>query len=272
MKLTDAHFEQYLEQGYLIIPEYYSGERLRELAAAQRRMLKTWDEVKHDPPADRSQFVPGFPSAEQILNRAIIEPPLLDFARRCLKTDDIHYRAGYMLARYPGFRGDSGVPHIDNGNNSLLPKSESAREFASLTFWVHLEDVEEDQAPLWLIPAQYGQDMTKAEPLVCKGGTVCIFSTYAWHSAGNYTREDGQRFTWGLGFGRADHYWEGFKHYTDLGQNPQFREFIGSIGARERELFRFPPAGHYYYTRQTLAALEAQYPGWNARGEYTPID
>ena len=33
----------------------------------------------------------------------------------------------------------------------------------------------------------------------------------------------------------------------------------------------FPPAGHRYYTAQTLAALEQQYPGWNARNEYRPF-
>ena len=39
-----------------------------------------------------------------------------------------------------------------------------------------------------------------------------------------------------------------------------------------RTLFRFPPPNHPYYTKQTLAALEEQYPGWNARGEYKPVD
>lgn len=272
MKLTDDHLDKLVEDGYVILHKYYSEEVRRPLAEAQRRVLQCWEEVKDNPPADRSQFVPGFPNKEQILNHALLEPQLMDFARRYLKTEHIHYRAGYMLARYPGFKGDSGEPHIDNGNNSLLPKSESAREFGCLTFWTHLEDVGPDQAPLQLIPRKYGKDMSKAEPLVCEGGTVCIFSTYTWHSAGNYERADGERFTWGQGFGRADHYWEGFRHYTSMGQDPAMREFIGAIGAKDREIFRFPPAGHPYYTKQTLAALEEQYPGWNARGEYHPSD
>ena len=47
-----------------------------------------------------------------------------------------------------------------------------------------------------------------------------------------------------------------------------FRAFIGQLSAHERALFRFPPPGHEYYTQETLARLEEQYPGWNARGEY----
>ena len=81
------------------------------------------------------------------------------FARKWLKTQHIQFRAGCMIARYPGFKGggvgsDASGLHIDNGNNSLLPQSESAPEFGQLVFWVHLEDVDEDQAPLRLLANQ----------------------------------------------------------------------------------------------------------------------
>jgi hypothetical protein len=267
MKITDSHFDELFENGYVILRNYYPEEQRRAMAEAQRRVLKTWEQVKDNPPPDRSMYVP-FPSSEFILNRAMVDHELLNLARRFLKTEQIHIRVGLMLARYPGYRGDSGTAHIDNGNNSLLPKSDSAREFGQLGFWVHLDDVGEDQAPLQLIRTRDGQDMSKVEKLACPGGTVCVFSNYTWHSAGNYTRADGQRFTWGFAAGRADHCWEGFKHYTDMGMNPHFQKLIGSLSAKERELFRFPPAGHPYYTPQTLAALEKQYPGWNRGGEY----
>lgn len=267
MKLTDAHFDELLENGFVIIPNYLPEEVRAELAAAQRRVLKPWDEVKDNPPADRSMYAP-WPTPELVLNRGVYQPELIDFARRYLGTDHVHYRAGTMLARYPGFKGDGDYAHVDNGNNSLLPPSESDREFGQIQFWIHLEDVGEDQGPLRLVPRQYGRDLSKAVPFVCTGGTVCIFTNYTWHAATEYKRSDGQRFTWGLAVGRADHYWEGFRHYTDMGLNPHFRELISSLSAKEREFFRFPPAGHYYYTPQTLAALEEQYPGWNARGEY----
>lgn len=60
-------------------------------------------------------------------------------------------------------------------------------------------------------------------------------------------REDGQRFTFGYSFGRADHVWEGFRHYTHQGKGqPRRPAVIGSLTARQRELWRFPPAGHPY--------------------------
>ena len=271
-KLTDVHLETLEAKGYVIVPDYYTGETLREMQAAQRRALPTWDEVKDDPPSNRA-ILTDFPPPEIALLRGIVDHRAWGFARKWLKTEHIHFRAGCMIARYPGFKGggvgsDAAGLHIDNGNNSLLPPSDTLPEFGQLGFWVHLEDVDEDQAPLRLLAKEHGRDTTKYEPLICKGGTLCMFTNYTLHSASDYLRADGQRFTWGFGIGRADNYWEGFKHYTDKGKHPVFSQFIGTLTAKEREVFRFPPAGHPYYTPQTLAVLEEQYPGWNANGEY----
>jgi hypothetical protein len=51
------------------------------------------------------------------------------------------------------------------------------------------------------------------------------------------------------------------------GEPRDSRQQTGVLTAAQRELWRFPPAGHPYYTEQTLTLLEEQYPGWNS-GEY----
>ena len=271
-KLTDAHIEELDREGFIIVPEFITRDRLQTLQAAQRRVLPTWDQVKDDPPQDQkgNSLLVCFPHEEMELYRGVMHEESIAFARKWLKTDAIHARVGCLIARYPGHEGggtgfDGSNLHTDNDNNSLLPISNELREFGQIGFWVHLEDVDEDQAPLRLIPKRHGMDMTKCVPLVCKGGTLCIFTNFTQHSATAYTRSDGQRFTLGYGFGRADHYWEGFRHFTHLGKSaPVFSEFIGSLTAQERELWRFPAAGHPYYTEQTLALLEEQYPGWDS--------
>jgi ectoine hydroxylase-related dioxygenase (phytanoyl-CoA dioxygenase family) len=270
--LTDDHIAELEREGFVVVPDFVRGDSLKTLQAAQRRLLPTWENVKDSPPQDQSgdSLLVCFPHEEIELYRAAMDEESIAFARKWLKTEDIHTRVGCLIARYPGHKGggsgfdDSGL-HIDNGNNSLLPMSEQLREFGQIGFWIHLEDVAADQAPLRLIPRKHGRDMTRCSPLVCAGGTLCIFTNYTWHSASAYTRQDGQRFTWGYGFGRADHHWEGFRHYTHLGQGASvFQQFIGSLTAAQRRLWRFPPAGHPYYTEQTLKLLEEQYPGWNS--------
>jgi hypothetical protein len=271
--LTDDHFDQMCEDGYLILHNYIRGDELRELQAAQRRVLKTWEQVRNDPQPGNSMFV-IYPPNDVRMAQLYMHPELLKFFRRYLKTEHLTARVGAMLARYPGFvAGDPG--HIDNGNNSLLPRPENHlafREYATIGAWTHLEEVKEGQAPLLLMKHKHGKDLSKAEPLICPEGSICIFGNYTWHAASDFTAKEGHRFTWGLSCGRADHHWEGFKHYTHLGQDPIFRQAISGMTAAERTLMRFPPPNHHYYTKQTLAALEVQYPGWNARSEYVPMD
>ena len=265
--LTDAHFETLKKDSYVIVHNFLPEVQRAEMAGAIRRLLPPWEKLEDKSVTSDSTY---FPYPEQCLNQAIVNSEAVRFAREWLGTEHIHYRPGLAMVRYPGFKGfpDSGIPHVDNGNNSLLPPSQSDLHHSQLNFWFYLEDVDEDQAPTHLVKTSGGQDLSRAEKFVASGGSVAIFTNYNWHSAGDYNRKDGQRYVWKFAFGRADHYWEGVLHYTKVGRNTHFQEFIGSLSAKERELFRFPPAGHPYYTKQTLEALEEQYPGWNRNQAY----
>ena len=267
LRLTDAHFDELCRNGFVIIERYIAEEECAQMAASLRRILPPWDEVKADPPADRTALK-LFPHSQQILNRAIVDWEAIRFSQRWLGTDRVHYRPGGSIVRYPGYKSHVTRPHIDNGNNSLLPPSESDRSYGQINFWFYLEEVGEDESPTWFIPAGHGQDATRAVDMVGPPGTLAIFHNYAWHGARDYARSDGQKYIWKFAYGHADHYWEGVAHFTQVGADPHFREFVSGLSARERELFRFPPAGHPYYTTQTLEALEEQYPGWNSEGEY----
>lgn len=266
-RLTDEVFQRLERDGYVILHNYLPESQRAEMARAIKKILKPWSELKSDPPSSRIA-TKYFPYQEQSLNRAIVDHEAIAFSKRWLGTEHIHYRPGLSMALYPGYNGDTGAAHIDNGNNSLLPPTDSDRAHSQIIFWFYLEDVGLDQAPTRFIKNRDGSDLSKSESFAATGGSVAIFHNYTWHAANNYLRSDGERYVWKFAFGRADHYWEGVAHYTDVGMNPHFRDFIVTLSAKERELFRFPPAGHPYYTKQSLAALETQYPGWNARGEY----
>ena len=263
-RLDDSVFESLDRRGYAIVRQYLPEGQRAEMAAALRRVLKPWDRVKDDPPAGRSEAC-HFPYPEDCLNRAILDDEAIAFARRWLNTEDIHYRPGLGLVTYPGRQG-MGM-HQDNGNNSLLPPGNDLRH-AQLNFWFCLEDVDADQGPTLFAADGDGPGGDRVEPMVAPGGSLAVFHNYTWHAAAPYRRKDGQRYIWKFAYGRADHYWEGVLHYTHVGRDPHFCRFIAGLSARERQYFRFPPPGHPYYTPQTLAALEEQYPGWNRRGEY----
>lgn len=260
--LTHDHFAKLERDSYIIIHNFLSETERSEIAVAIRRILPPWSDLEDKTKTSDAAY---FPYKEQCLNRAILNRECIRFAQKWLGTKKIHYRPGLALVRYPGFKGYSNKPHMDNGNNSLLPPNELDQSHGQLNFWFYPEDVAEDQAPTYLLKKSDGQDMGRAKKFVAPGGSLAIFTNYNWHSAGDYLRDDGQRYVWKFAYGRADHPWEGVLHYTNVGQSPHFRHFIGLLTPKEREFFRFPPVGHPYYTLQTLQALSKQYPGWDKK-------
>lgn len=264
---TDDDFVHFEKQGYVIRENFLSENTRAAISHALRQALPTFDSYGAEGPDQLSKFV-TFPYPELVLNQFWANNELHDFARRCLKTEDIYYVSGASLCRYAGEKvGSNQGWHIDNGNNSLLPESED-RTYGQIVVWYWPDGVVEGEGQMCIVPTPYGRDTSKKIPLTVKPGTVVIFHNYIWHSGTDFTNAKGQRYSHGGMFARADHPWEGLQSYTNIGMDKQFRELIGTLTAKEREVFRFPPAGHAYYTPNTLEKLAAQYPGWNVKGEY----
>lgn len=270
MKLSNEHLATFEEQGFVIIQNYYPEETREDISNAIRKTLPPWEEIKDNPPESRL-LINDFPYTNMFFNRLIIDMDLIDFVRRALDTDAIHFRYAHNWVRYPSLslrepdpRGErQRTLHRDNGNNSLLPANDDNR-YGQISSWYFPEEVGDDQAPMQIIPKIYGKDLSKKVLLTVPAGTLMIFNTFLWHSATVYRGKDKQRYSVTRIYGRADHYWEGVRSFTDLGNNKHFRKFIGTLTSTERELFRFPANGHPYYNNKTLDLLEEQYPGWKS--------
>ena len=268
MKLSDEHLKTYHEQGFVVIENFYPEEKRARIAAAVRKQLPSWESIKDDPP-ENGLLTTDFPYADMFFNELTVDWDLINFVQRVLDTEDIHFRYAHNWARYPCTPPPQHHLHVDNGNNSLLPPCDDVR-YGQISTWYFPEEVREHQAPMSVIPKSYGRAVSEKISLAVPAGTQMIFNTYLWHSATAYLGSEVQRYSVTRIYGRADHYWEGVRSFTNQGRDERLRKFIGTLTARERELFRFPPAGHPYYTDKTLALLEDQYPGWNARDEYAP--
>ena len=268
MKLTDEHLETFHEQGYVVVEDFYPESQWQEIVAEVRAQLPSWNQIRYVAP-DAGRGKADFPYEEQFFNRLTLDEELINFVGRVLGTEDLHFRYAHNWVRYPQKdRPDDPPLHRDNGNNSLLPVN-GVWKYGQISTWYFPEDVGPDNAPMRIVPRQYDDDVSKCNYLTVGGNTQMIFNTHIWHGPTTYCGDEGQRYTVTRIYGRADHYWEGVSSYTNMGSVPHFQEFIGMLTAREREYFRFPPAGHEFYTAETLGLLEEQYPGWNTREEYT---
>jgi len=264
---TEADYAHWDEHGYVVKENLLPETDRAAIAAGLREAMPPTDSYGPDGPPAHSATI-TFPFPNLAMNRMFANPDLLSFARRVLGTEQIFYNPGYSITRYPGAKLATNQGwHIDNGNNSLLPEAED-RTYGQVVVWYWPEGVRDGDAELCIIPAPHGNNVEKKVPLVCKPNTVTIFYNYIWHSGMDFRNTDGQRYSHAGMFGRADHPWEGLTHFTEKGGRPLFQEFIGSLTPAEREVFRFPPVGHPYYTETTLKRLEKQYPGWDASGAY----
>ena len=93
-RLTDAHIEELDHEGFIIVPDFISGDELTKLQAAQRRVLPTYEQIKDNPTQDQAghSLLKCFPHEELDLYRATMNPESIKFARKWLKTQDIHMR------------------------------------------------------------------------------------------------------------------------------------------------------------------------------------
>ena len=268
MNFTDTHYDEFKSQGYTLMQDALPEDKRAAIANGLRACLTPWDDIKDNPPDNRS-VMQGFPFPDLALNRFFMEPGLIAFVQRLLGSEDVHYKPGFSIARYPGEKvGTNQGWHIDNGNNSLLPESDDWR-YGQVVVWYFPEAIEAEQGALCLIPKLHENDLDHVVTLAVPANTVAVFHNYVWHSGSDYTVDYGQRYSHAGMFGLADFHWEGLSHFTSQGRNAHLKEFVGSLTAREREILRFPAPGHPYYTKKTLALLEEQYPGWNAANEYT---
>lgn len=95
-KLTGAHLEELDHEGFVVVPNFITGDKLKNLQAAQRREVPTYDQIKDDLPLEGSgySFMSWFPYEELELLSATMDEESIAFARKWLKTDDIHARVG----------------------------------------------------------------------------------------------------------------------------------------------------------------------------------
>ena len=189
MKLTDDHLQTFVEQGFVAVENFYPEQRRAQIAAAIRRTLLPWEALADDPPADRL-LRDDFPYADMFFNEFIIDWDLIEFVQRVLDTEDIHFRYAHNWARYPDPGAEQPGLHIDNGNNSLLPPT-SDRRYGQISTWYFPEAVDENQAPMQIVPKPYGQDLSKRILLTVPAGTIMIFNTHLWHSATVFKGREG---------------------------------------------------------------------------------
>ena len=281
MPILDPHVEHYLRHGYVIVPGFLAGS---SLAAAQQGMLQyfpTAEELAATPQRfggifeEPEHLQVEFPFAADVLSDVATHADLIAFVERVLGTRDVLLSQSAIWAKYAGTGDfDQGL-HLDyQGNTLVVPRDDGA--FRQVNMILYYTDVGPDLGPTMVVSQEKTRDLplwpthrtrkkspelyAGEKPVLANAGDLLIFSMKTWHRASDMTADFGARFSHHLVWRGAAHAFQGYHQWSQMGEKPEMQAFIERCTPRQREVLGFPPPGHPYWNRDTIAAVKLRYP------------
>ena len=274
------------EHGYVILPGYLPATDLAPAQAALRALFPTAEEFHDDLDPERNARLRedeyagnvAFPFPDPALSLLAVHPKVVALAEAVLGTDDVRLYSCEAWAKYAGAAEYAQAHHRDfAGHTPLVPSDEVP--FRTVEIFLYLHDVPEGCAPTryvsrtlsadlpfrarphWYLPeetpALYEAEVSAAGP----AGTVTAFSIDTMHRAVDFTDPRGARFTLMPNYRTGAAEWSTRYSWGKRAQSDEWHAFVPRASYRQLLLFGFPPAGHPYWTPETLAGVAARYPG-----------
>jgi hypothetical protein len=239
--------------------------------------------------AERTQFPTGVRALDSLLE----SEDYLDGFAACAGTNELSYCNGHLFTR-SGPDDARHAPelwqgyHIDDDTCSFLPPSINVFQHSYINSSVMLDDVEEDGAPMHMIPGSHLQlrevmprlvasgdairgqisdirkipEFAKPVPVIGKAGDALFYSSLLVHAAVPFINKTKQRSLWSMTLARTDNSsWQKYSHPYQPTERAYGIPFWASTTPRVRTLFGWPAPGDSYYTPETLELLSAWYPG-----------
>ena len=286
-RISEAHVEHYREHGYAVVENFLDAQELAGALDEWRRILPGWVEFCEDPtrPKPDNWQRPGrprhvgayrFPFPGEHLNAITLHSDLIEFAARMAGGSEMYCEQSHLSFKCKGhFADQDQAMHCDYGNHTLAyPPDDPA--YWQTAYLLYYTEVTADHAPtavcsrrhypekiLW--PAHYTREQRPAlfdneTPIVVPAGSLFIYSMRTFHR-GTPFRADVGRLAHFVTYAPAAWKWLGIVGWSEQAIKPEFRAWVEAATPAERELLGFPPAGHPYWTEETLAGVGARYPG-----------
>jgi len=150
-----------------------------------------------------------------------------------------------------------------------------------------MHDIEEDDAPMHVIPGSHRQlsdllprlvksgdaihgafrdireipEFSTPISVLAKAGDALFYSSYLVHAAIPFANKRKQRAVWGFSLGHAENNaFTRLNHLYQMNEREYSIPFWTKTSPRVRSLFGWPPPGDPYYTPETLELLAAWFP------------
>lgn len=208
--LTSAQMEAFDEQGYLVIPDVFSLEEVREMASAFDGLVRRAKRVSETTVMEGSQFVVDGEAIKRVVWCGACEPVLCRYGRdarltqmaaQLLETDTLEQLINQAHFKFPGdgvvFRWHQDSEHRRYGTELWEDVGVRGSFVETATA---IDPMTEDNGPLQFIPGSHRRghigvdpdtgelpvaayDPSRAVTITMEPGSVALFGPYTIHSS-----------------------------------------------------------------------------------------
>ena len=294
MRIPDDTLTHLNTHGYAVVPGFLTPDELaaarsnffryfpppRELWAAPQRYPHIFDDPEHQqvefPFAGGDGDAAAPMTRGGALNHLATHPDLIAFVERALGLPDVLLTQAAIWAKYAGTGSFEQEMHLDyQGNTLVVPRDDES--FRQVNMILYYTDVTADLGPTCVVSRTKTRDLgvwppfrprdewpklyADEVPILARAGDLFVFQMGTFHRAGEMTAAPGAaRFSQHLVWRAAIHSFAGYHLWSRFGERDELERFIERTTPRQREVLGFPPAGHAYWTPETVAGVAARYP------------
>jgi hypothetical protein len=295
---TRAAVRAWREQGFVILPGYIPTADISPAVAQLSWLYPNADEYHDqvDPERNRrfdDEFggIDDFPFDSTALSLLAVHPLLIDLVEQLLGTNDLRVYSIEAWAKYTGAADYDQHLHRDYLGASLLVPS-SDLQFGQVEMFLYLVDVPVELGPpafvalrhttdLPMIPNWFPREDGHRDPdkptwvspvgrpdlyehelrAVGPSGTVAAYTNRTFHRGTQLTAPRGARYTLHINFRPVGTEWQNRHSWLRHVNRTAWSGFVERASPRQLALFGWPPAGHPFWTTETIAAIQQRYPG-----------
>lgn len=212
------------------------------------------------------------------LNRLVVHPGIVDFARRAIGTSDLRLYQSRLWSKH-GDHTDYEQPLHRDLNHSLIP-ARNEPGWWHLECFLYLSDVDDGngaprlvphsaidgagvEPPTGRVPAEPDEfpELYELEvPAPAPRGSLLAYRSDVWHR-GTDLAPGRERQVLVVAYRPAAADWIGFDAHPPLVNSADFRAFVETSTPDELALLGIPRPGHRFWTRAAIEAMADIYPG-----------
>jgi hypothetical protein len=273
------------QDGWCVIPSAIPPDDLRAAQRALAYLFPTAEEMDSGVANERTEpwrttfdaKWPEFPYRSRSLSRLPFHDVVLEIARTCLGTDDLRLYMSVVTAKYANqSSGYNQLLHADFPNHSLLVPQLDER-YPQLELFIYLTDVSAANGATRFVPlhktagvpverhtlsfADYPELYDEPGDASGPAGSIVAYRPDTYHRSVDVTGPGACRIMMHVSYRLARAEWGQYQAWAFKGFSPEWHNFVQASGPTELALLGFPKPGDAYWTAETIARVNARYPG-----------